>query len=86
MNVTTDLEAGTVAALAGEFPGWHVWRGRSGNRPSGWHATRDRHRKLSPADLAAGLLRTLEAPSAAALREQMEQQRVLEQAPGGATA
>ena len=52
-----------LAALAAEFTGWHIWRGRSAaGRETDWHATSKRRedgkpRRLAAAD-AAGL-RTL---------------------------
>ena len=49
-----------LAALAAEFTGWHIWRGRSAaGRETDWHATSKRRedgnrRRLATAD-AAGL-------------------------------
>ena len=48
-----------LAALATEFPGWHIWRGRSADgRETDWHATSRRRRngkrrKLAALDAAA---------------------------------
>ena len=76
--MSTATEPDTVASLGEEFPDWHVWRGRSGGRLKGWYATRDRRQKLSSADQAAGLFRTLGADNSQGLREQLEQQQSIE--------
>jgi len=75
--------AGTLAALAEEFPAWHIWRGRDGRGAElGWFATR--RRRLAAAEGAAGLVATLSAGDAAALRDALEQQWVIgERAAGG---
>jgi hypothetical protein len=47
---------GTLAELAAEFPGWHVWRGRDGRgADQGWFATR-RHRVAAAEAAAAAKL------------------------------
>jgi hypothetical protein len=67
----------TLADLAAEFPGWHVWRGRDGRGiEQGWFATR--RRRLSAADTAAGLAVTLSAGDAMALHSMLKQQHVIE--------
>src|SRR5437879_451672 len=54
---------GMLAELAAEFPGWHVWCGRDGRgADQGWFATR--RRRLSAAQVAAGLAATLSAGDA----------------------
>ncbi len=63
--------ADDLAALAADFEGWHVWRGRS---PSGaeaeWHATCRRREGGRPARLTA--------PDAAGLREQLAAHEAVE--------
>jgi hypothetical protein len=45
-----------LAALAADFPAWHIWRGRSySGTETGWHATaRCRGQDGQPRRLAAG--------------------------------
>lgn len=65
-----------MAALAADFPAWHIWRGRSSRgADTGWHATR-RPRPGRPA-LAPGLLSALAGGSADSLRAQLEQQEAI---------
>ena len=67
---------GTLAELAAEFPGWHVWRGRDGRgADQGWFATRRRR----VAGAAAGLTATLSAGDAVSLHGMLAQQRVIEE-------
>jgi hypothetical protein len=62
-----------MAALAAEFPGWHIWRSRSlSGRETGWNATR----KGRPAR-TAGVPGILAAGSAEALRSLLVQQEAL---------
>lgn len=43
-----------LAALATEFTGWHIWRGRSASgRETDWHATGKRHESGKRVRLAA---------------------------------
>lgn len=74
MNTTAGTD--TIATLDADYPGWHVWRGRSDNRLRGWYATR----KTRPTSLEyrAGLYRTLAADDPAGLRAQLEQQAEIE--------
>ena len=66
-----------LADLAADFRGWHIWRGRDGRgADKEWYATRPR--RLSPAELAAGLAVTLSADDARSLRGRLAQQRVTE--------
>ena len=66
-----------LAALAADFPDWHVWRSRnSQGRDAGWNATR--RRKPGCGVLSAGVLGRLTADSAAGLRNQLEQQQAVE--------
>jgi hypothetical protein len=44
----------SISELAAEFPGWHIWRGRSASgRETGWHATGRPSGGRRPARLAA---------------------------------
>jgi hypothetical protein len=62
-----------MAALAAEFPGWHIWRSRSlSGRETGWNATRQGR----PAR-AAGAPGILAAGSAEVLRSLLVQQEAL---------
>jgi hypothetical protein len=76
---------GTLAGLAAEFPGWHVWRGRDGRgADQGWYATR--RRRLSATQAAAGLAATLSAGDPESLQAMLAQQQVIgERADGGLT-
>jgi hypothetical protein len=78
MGVPTGIRpAATLASLAAEYPGWHVWRGRNGRgADEGWFATR--RRRLPAAGAAAGLVATLSAGDATSLEDMLEQQRVIE--------
>jgi hypothetical protein len=61
-----------MAALAAEFPGWHIWRSRSASgAESGWRATRKRRRH------ARGNGARLAAPSPAALRALLAREEAL---------
>jgi hypothetical protein len=61
---------GELAALAAEFPGWHIWRGRSASgRETDWNATSSLRRN--------GKRRRLSAPDAAALRALLAQDEAL---------
>lgn len=64
-----------MAALAMDFPGWHVWRSRSqSGRETGWNATRKgRFPRL------AGALPMVAAADAGALRSSLGQQEALSQ-------
>ena len=74
----TATQAATLADLAAGFPGWHMWRGRDGRgADKGWYSTR--RRKLTIAELAAGLVPTLAADDAASLGDLLAQQQVIEQ-------
>jgi hypothetical protein len=67
MSSTNDM-----AALAADFPGWHVWRGRSASgAETDWHATTSRQLRK------AGALARLAAPSAQGLRALLDQQQAL---------
>ena len=67
---------GTLAELAAEFPGWHVWRGWDGRgADQGWFATRRRR----VAEAAAGLAATLSVGDAVSLHGTLVQQRVIEE-------
>jgi hypothetical protein len=60
----TDMRA--LAALAADFPGWHVWRSRDGRgRDDGWNATRRRK---------PGCVSRVAADGPGALRGLLEQQ------------
>lgn len=60
-----------LAALAAEFGGWHIWRGRSASgQETDWHATGKRRRDGRRGRLAAG--------DAAALRALLAQHEALE--------
>ncbi len=61
-----------IAALAAEFRGWHVWRGRSGaGIETDWHATASRDLR------EAGAQGRLTAGSAPGLRALLRQQEAL---------
>ncbi len=67
----------TLADLAVGFPGWHIWRGRDGRgADKGWYATR--RRRLTAAELGAGLAARLSADDAASLHGLLAQQQVTE--------
>ena len=69
MNSDDDL-----AALAAEFPGWHIWRSRSANgAETGWRATRKRQRGVRIAGTAARLA----AASPTVLRALLAQEEAL---------
>ena len=74
---------GTLAELAAEFPGWHVWRGRDGRgADQEWFATG--RRRVAAAEAAAGLAAALSAGDAESLHGMLAQQRVIEErATGG---
>lgn len=74
--MSTTARPDTIATLSKDYPEWHVWRGRSGDRLKGWHATR----KTRPTSMEyrASLYRTLAADDPAHLREQLEQQAEIE--------
>jgi hypothetical protein len=66
--------ASDLAALASDFPGWHVWRARSlSGAETGWHATARRPGR-------DGTRGRLASPDAAALREMLAQQEALKAA------
>jgi hypothetical protein len=67
--------ARTLADLAADFPGWHIWRSRDRRgRDDGWNATRRKaHGPVPP-----GTVARLTAADAEGLRGQLEQQRVAE--------
>lgn len=51
-----------MAALAAEFSGWHVWRGRSAaGQETDWHATSKRRKGGRRIRLAAGTSEALRA-------------------------
>jgi hypothetical protein len=61
-----------MAAIAADFPGWHVWRGRSGSgAQTDWHATARRPLRRT------GTLGRLTAPDASGLRALLGQQEAL---------
>jgi hypothetical protein len=61
-----------MATLAADFPGWHVWRGRSGTGAlTDWHATASRALRR------AGTLGRLTAADARGLRALLGQQQAL---------
>jgi hypothetical protein len=63
-----------VAALAADFPGWHVWRGRSrSGAETDWHATAGRRLRKT------GTLGRLTASDAPGLRALLGQQETLRQ-------
>lgn len=73
--MTTDAD--TLAALARDFPDWHIWRGRDGAHRRGWYATR--RRRLSSDEYDAGLFRTLASDDPTGLRDQLDQQQQVEE-------
>jgi hypothetical protein len=76
---------GTLAELAAEFPGWHVWRGRDGRgADQEWFATGRRRVAAAEAEAAAGLAAALSAGNAVSLHGMLAQQRVIEERAAGA--
>jgi hypothetical protein len=74
---TATQAAVTLADLAAGFPGWHIWRGRDGRGADrGWYATR--RRRLTAAELEAGLTARLSADDSASLHGLLAQQQVTE--------
>lgn len=72
------LLADDMAALAADFPAWHIWRTRSASgAETDWNATR--RRRLSRDGAAAGKLPRLTAASPASLRALLGQQEALNQ-------
>jgi hypothetical protein len=65
-----------MGELASTFPGWHFWRGRSGDQPKGWYATR--RERITARQVERGLFRTLAADDADGLRDQLKQQATIE--------
>lgn len=62
-----------MAALAADFPGWHIWRSRSlSGRATGWNATRK-----TRAPRGDGALPMLAEADAGALRCALGQQKAL---------
>jgi hypothetical protein len=62
------------AALAADFPGWHIWRSRSANlRETDWNATSKERAPVPP-----GLPLRLTAPGPAALRSELAAREALE--------
>lgn len=78
LGVNTEQDSGAepseaVDALARDYPGWHIWRGRNGSgQPTGWYATRQR--RLSARERDAGLFPTLAAENPRHLRQQLARQ------------
>jgi hypothetical protein len=71
--------ANEMAALAADFPGWHVWRGRSGSgAETDWHATASRALRK------AGTLGRLTATDAPGLRALLAQQHAVSATAGQA--
>ena len=71
-----------AAALAAEFPGWHVWRSRdSRGRDDGWNATRRRKPRPVPGN---GTLGRVSAGSERELRALLVQQHAVSTAAGQA--
>ena len=62
-----------MTALAADFPGWHIWRGRSSSgRETGWNATRK-----GRASRNVGALPMLAEADAGTLRSALGQQEAL---------
>lgn len=70
--MSTTAEPDTIATLSRDYPGWHVWRGRSGDKLKGWYATRTT--RPTSMEYRQGLYRTLGADDPENLRQQLEQQ------------
>jgi hypothetical protein len=67
-----------MAALAADFPAWHIWRSRgSSGTETGWNATRKGRRRGA----VPGTLPRLTAASPASLRALLGQQEALRQDP-----
>jgi hypothetical protein len=67
-----------MAALAADFPAWHIWRSRgTSGTETDWNATR----KGRGHGRAPGMLPRLTAASPAALRALLGQQEALRQDP-----
>lgn len=70
--------ADDMAALAADFPGWHIWRTRgSSGAETDWNATRKGRKRGA----GAGMLTRVTAPSAPSLRAILGQQEALRQDP-----
>ena len=68
----TSTTADDMASLAADFPGWHVWRSRSGSGAlTDWNATAGRRLRK------AGMPRRLAAADAKGLRAILGQQEAL---------
>lgn len=77
MGIMQAVVTDELAALAADYPAWHIWRGRSSSGAEvGWHATR--HPRPGRPALPPGLLPALAAGSAGSLHAQLEQQEVME--------
>lgn len=82
---TATPPAPTLAGLAVTFPGWHIWRGRDGRgADKGWYATR--RRRLTAAELGAGLAARLNAEDAVSLQDLLALQHAIEQRIAGGAA
>jgi hypothetical protein len=80
-----EAQAETLAGLAADYPGWHIWRGRDGRgADKGWYATRQR--RLRPEELNAGAAATLGADEGTGLRAKLAQQQVIEERATGVSA
>lgn len=73
MQAETTARSDDMAAIAADFPGWHIWRSRSlSGRETGWNATRKgRFPRL------AGSLPMLASTDATGLRSALGQQEAL---------
>jgi hypothetical protein len=80
--MTTMADAASLATLATEFPGWHVWRSRdSRGRDDGWCATRRRKPRRVPSD---GTLGRVSASSHLELRALLAQRHAVSAVAGQA--
>lgn len=69
----TDV-SGVADSLAADFPGWHIWRGRTeAGAPCGWYATR-LGKCRAARDGRNGLFMTVSGNTAAELRAQLDVQ------------
>lgn len=72
------LATGEMAALAADFPAWHIWRSRgSSGMETDWNATRKGRKRGA----GAGMLTRVTTPSAPSLRALLGQQEALRQDP-----
>ncbi|MEV4104998.1 hypothetical protein AB0J42_32560 [Nonomuraea sp. NPDC049649] len=66
----------TLQELANQYPNWVIWRGVGETGPGSWYATR-RGRRLSHAQLRAGMAQTVAGDDEDALVQELQRQHEL---------